>query len=140
MGRPRVALKTRRQFRRCGSGHAKKAGRQHRPVFHQYRLPLGFNEGSAAVRRCLSRRQVRFFAVRSKRGTRKSDEALAFHPAPMTPLQHVRYLKDRAGAFRLAALHSEDTAVSSVAQDLEERADEIGRENSLSRASGDGRR
>ena|SRR5438105_1527381 len=63
--------------------------------------------------------------------------ALAFQPAPMTPLQHVRYLKDRAEAFRLSSLRSGGSAASSVARDLEERAAEIGRENSLPSATGD---
>jgi hypothetical protein len=52
-------------------------------------------------------------------------------------LEHVRYLKDRAEAFRLSALQSDGTPVSSVAQDLEQRAEEIGRENQLPNAAGD---
>jgi hypothetical protein len=63
---------------------------------------------------------------------------LAFAPASMTPLQHVRYLKDRAEEFRLRALSAHGTPVSSVAADLERRAEEIGRENSLPSAASDG--
>ena len=61
--------------------------------------------------------------------------ALVFHPAPMTAMQHVRYLKDRAEAFRLEALRSARTTVSSIARDLEQRTEEIGRENSLPSAA-----
>jgi hypothetical protein len=64
-------------------------------------------------------------------------EALVFYPAPLTPLQHVRYLKDRAEAFRMAAIQSADMRVSGIAWELEERADEIGRENSLPSAAGE---
>jgi hypothetical protein len=63
---------------------------------------------------------------------------LAFAPAPLTPLQHVRYVKDRAEAFRLRALSAQDTSILSVAADLERRAEEIGRENSLPSAASDG--
>ena len=55
----------------------------------------------------------------------------------MTPLQHVRHLKDRAEAFRLSNLRSAGSAASSVAWDLEERAEEIGRENALRSAATD---
>ena len=68
---------------------------------------------------------------------RLESRKLAFAPAPMTPLQHVRYLKDRAEAFRLGALSAHDTPISSVAADLERRAEEIGRENSLPSAASD---
>ena len=68
---------------------------------------------------------------------RLESRKLAFAPAPMTPLQHVRYLKDRAEAFRLRALKAKGTPVSSVAADLERRAEEIGRENSLPSAASD---
>jgi hypothetical protein len=69
---------------------------------------------------------------------RLESRSLALAPAPMTPLQHVRYLKDRAEAVRLRALSVKGTPVSSVAADLEKRAEEIGRENSLPSAASDG--
>jgi hypothetical protein len=42
---------------------------------------------------------------------RLESRRLTFAPAPVTPLQHVRYLKDRAEAFRLRALGAKGTRV-----------------------------
>jgi len=70
---------------------------------------------------------------------RVEDEALVFHPAPMTPMQHVRLLKDRAEVFRMAAMRSDGTPASSIAQELEQRAEDVGRENALPSAAGSGR-
>ena len=65
---------------------------------------------------------------------RVEGDALAYYEAPMTPMQHVRLLKDRAEAMRLSALSAGKPGTSS-AWELEERADEIGRENGLPRAA-----